>query len=247
MKITDNEPTVQFSAAAYSASEAAKSMAVTVTDRPAGGSWLPCDTTSLAAPRSTEAWTTTSRLPGRSTFAVGKSLAQTLPITLNPDTIADGPKTIDLDLTELDGRQGGHAGLDGRDHQGQRQGRQGPVLGSELFRGGDRGCRDHHRDPIGGTSSEATVHYSTSDGSAAAPTDDTTSASTLTFGLNEKSKTFTVPVVDDGTPDWGAVSVNLLSTRPPTALPSARTPPPHSGSSGSSAEPRRPGRRAPPA
>jgi hypothetical protein len=66
----------------------------------------------------------------------------------------------------------------------------------------------------GGTSSQATVHYSTSDGTATAPGDYTTTAGTLTFGLNEKSKTFTVPVVDNGTPDSGAVSVNLTLDTP---------------------------------
>jgi hypothetical protein len=69
-----------------------------------------------------------------------------------------------------------------------------------------------------GTSSEATVHYATIDadpGSTATPGADYVATSGwLTFGLNERSKTLSVPVIDDGLPNTGAVSVLLALDSP---------------------------------
>ena len=52
-----------------------------------------------------------------------------------------------------------------------------------------------------GTAGEVTVDYATSDGSATAGEDYTPSSNTLTFGPGEASKTFTVPIADDASPE----------------------------------------------
>ena len=49
----------------------------------------------------------------------------------------------------------------------------------------------------GGAASGVTVQYATSDGTAVAGTDYTTTTGTLTFGANEPTKTFTVPILDN--------------------------------------------------
>jgi hypothetical protein len=49
----------------------------------------------------------------------------------------------------------------------------------------------------GPTTGTTTVHYSTSDGTAQAPDDYTSSSGTLTFAPGETSKTFSVPIIDD--------------------------------------------------
>jgi hypothetical protein len=69
----------------------------------------------------------------------------------------------------------------------------------------------------GGTSSEATVDYTTADATGVQGTDYAMSSGTLTFGLNEKVKTFTVPILDDGTPNPGVVKDVLLTLGSPEA------------------------------
>ena len=117
-----------------------------------------------------------------------------------------------------DRRRARHTQRDRRDDQGQRQGRQGPVQRHRLQRGRERRRGDDHRHPERGTSSEATVQKSTSDGSAVAGTDYTATSGTLTFGLRQTSATFTVPVIDDGTPNGGAVSVDFVLDTPDNGL-----------------------------
>jgi hypothetical protein len=217
LHITDNEPTVQFSAAAYGVSEAAKSMMVTV--RRTGPLTAPAtvqyNITGGSAVNGGVDYTLAT--PGTLSFAVGKSVT-TLPIVLNPDTISDGPRTIDLSLTFLSGAQVGTPGatvvtIRDNDKAGTAQFSAASYSVAETA-----GTATITVTRSGGTSSLATVNYSTSDGSAVAPTDYATSAGTLTFGLNEKSKTFPIPVIDNATPDNGAVSVNLTLDTPANGL-----------------------------
>ena len=53
----------------------------------------------------------------------------------------------------------------------------------------------------GGSAGEVTVNYATSDGSATAGQDYTSASGTLTFASGEASKEFTVPIIDDATPE----------------------------------------------
>src|SRR5262249_52240800 len=65
----------------------------------------------------------------------------------------------------------------------------------------------------GGTASGVTVAYATSDGSGEAWTNYLPASGTLTFDDGETSKTFTVPVLDDGLSD-GNKTVNLALSNP---------------------------------
>lgn len=65
----------------------------------------------------------------------------------------------------------------------------------------------------GGTAGTVTVDYATSDGSANAGSDYTAAAGTLTFGPGEASKQFTVPIIDDNTPE-NDETVNLTLSNP---------------------------------
>ena len=63
----------------------------------------------------------------------------------------------------------------------------------------------------GGTSSAATVDYSTTDGTGTQGTDYTTSKGTLTFGSNETTKAFPVPIQDDGIAHAGIIKTVMLT------------------------------------
>ncbi|MDR3634721.1 MAG: Calx-beta domain-containing protein [Isosphaeraceae bacterium] len=68
-------------------------------------------------------------------------------------------------------------------------------------------------DRTGGDFGAVTVQYATSDGTAKAGTDYTATSGTLTFPDGVTSETFTVPILDDQTPD-GTESLNLTLSSP---------------------------------
>src|SRR5262249_21162935 len=65
----------------------------------------------------------------------------------------------------------------------------------------------------GGSSGSVTVNYATSNGTATAGSDYTTTSGTLTFADGETSKTFTVPIIDD-TAVEGNETINLTLSSP---------------------------------
>jgi Pro-kumamolisin, activation domain/Calx-beta domain len=216
LDITDNEPTVQFSTATYKASEAAKAMIVTVkrTGDLTGTATVTYDVTGGTATRDTGSGGDYAIVaPGTLTF-LPKQSVQKIPITLNPDTVSEGTETVELTLSPPTG-----AGL-GAPNQTEVSIKDNDKAGKVQFSATDYSVAENAGIATitvtrsGGTSSEATVQYSTSDGSAAAGTDYTATSGTLTFGLKEKSATFTIPVADDGVPNAGAVSVDLTLDTP---------------------------------
>src|SRR5262249_1536740 len=90
--------------------------------------------------------------------------------------------------------------------------RPGPVLagGSAPLQGPGSACG---MGLSGGLASGVTVGYATSDGSARAWRNYKPTSGTLTFDDGETSRTFTVPILDDGVPG-GNKSLNLTLTRP---------------------------------
>ncbi len=220
LDITDNEPTVQFSTATYKASEAAKSMIVTV--RRAGDltgtAIVSYDVTGGTATRDMGSGGDYSiTAPGTLTFAPKQSL-QKIPIVLSPDTVSEGSETIELALSPPTG-----AGL-GTPSETVVTIRDNDKAGKVQFSATDYSVAENAGlatitvTRSGGTSSEATVQYSTSDGSAVAGTDYAATSGTLTFGLKQTSATLTIPVIDDGTPNGGAVSVDLTLDTPDNGL-----------------------------
>ena len=65
----------------------------------------------------------------------------------------------------------------------------------------------------GGTASGVTVQYATSNGTAIAGSDYMASSGTLTFGAGQTSRTFTVPIIDDGAGE-PTQTVNLTLRNP---------------------------------
>src|SRR5262249_21731759 len=65
----------------------------------------------------------------------------------------------------------------------------------------------------GGTASGVSVHYATADGTAMAGVDYVSASGELSFCYGEGSKTFTVPILDDGIEN-GAKSLTLLLSSP---------------------------------
>jgi hypothetical protein len=65
----------------------------------------------------------------------------------------------------------------------------------------------------GGSNVPVTVHYATSDGSAVAGNDYTATSGTLSFGVGETQKTFTVPILDDQLVE-GNETINLALSAP---------------------------------
>src|SRR5262249_4108331 len=104
LRITDNEPTVQFGAAAYSVSEAAKSTVVTVrrTGPLTAAASVDYDATGGTAVRDTGGGGDYALAGGTLSFAAWQSRT-TFAITLEPDTVVDGAKTIELALSNPTG------------------------------------------------------------------------------------------------------------------------------------------------
>jgi hypothetical protein len=65
----------------------------------------------------------------------------------------------------------------------------------------------------GGSNVPVTVNYATSNGTANAGADYTATSGTLSFGIGETSKTFTVPIIDDALVE-GNETINLTLTGP---------------------------------
>jgi hypothetical protein len=220
LSIRDDESTVQFSAAAYSLTEAATRFVVpvkrtgsladeaTVEYLVFGGSAVP-DTGSggdyVALPQ------------GTLTFAPGQTV-KTFAITLEPDNRADGARTIELALwqpstsvrlgtpsttvvTIKDDDTAGRASFSAESYSATESA---GLVTITVTRSG-------------GSSSQATVHYAIASGASgnpAGPGDFDPASGTLTFGSNERSKTFPVFLHDDGVPNSGAVSVDLTLDSP---------------------------------
>jgi hypothetical protein len=75
----------------------------------------------------------------------------------------------------------------------------------------------------GSTAGDVTVDYATSDGTATAGTDYTAAAGTLTFGVGETVKTFTVPITDDADPE-GVETLNVTLSNPSPSAPTTLGP-----------------------
>jgi hypothetical protein len=156
--------------------------------------------------------------PGTLSFAPGQSL-KTITIILDPDTVGDGNKTVDLTLSGSSG-----AAL-GTPSTTELTIKDNDVAGKVQFSASDYSVSEGDGTATvtvtrtGGTSSEATVVYATADadaGTTAVPgTDYTSSSGTLTFGLKATSATFTIQVLNDGLANAGATKAVVLTLGSP--------------------------------
>jgi hypothetical protein len=216
LTIDDDEPTIQFGAGAYSASEAARS--VTVLVRRTGGVTAPATVayqviggTAVADTGSGGDYVPVT--PTTLSFDAGQA-TKAVTIALEPDTAADGPKTIVLALG------GASGGTLGRPSETTVTIKDNDVAGKAQFSAASYSVAGSSGEAIitvtraGGTASGATVHYATADASAVDGTDYTATSGTLTFGANEKSKTFPVQVTNAGVTDGSAVHLTIALDTP---------------------------------
>jgi hypothetical protein len=211
LNITDNEPTVQFSAPMYRISEASKSLTIMVkrTGSSTGTATVDYAVTGGSAMNGVDY--SLLPAPGTLTFAAGE-VTKTITITIASDTVSEGNETVDLALSNATG--GVQVGTPGitiatiKDND---------VAGKAQF-----SATDYSVDELegtvtitvtrsAGTSSAATVGYATADGTALQGTSYIATSGTLTFAAGQKTATFPITVLDDGVVNGGAVQTVVLT------------------------------------
>jgi hypothetical protein len=211
VEIKDNEPAISFAVAKSTVSEFATN--ATITARRTGSLTLPATVDYAVLPGGTAdpASDYTVASSGTLTFGAGKSTAQ-LVVNITQDTVDEPAETVLLQLSNPSAGYGlgtpstTTLTITDNDVAGKAQFSVAAYSVAE-----DGGSIDITVTRTGGKSSAATVDYATSPGdvSPAAPgVNYGTVGGTLSFGVNETSKTFNVPVLNDG-PGTGNKSVKL--------------------------------------
>ena len=211
--LNDDLPgTLQFSAANYSVSENGGTATITVTRSGGSGDSVSVNySASNGSANSPADYTATS---GTLTFGCNE-MSKTFTVTINDDTIDEADETINLKLTSPT--------------NGATLGSQPTALltiidddpaGTVQFGAGmssvneNAGVATITVTRTGGNASGVTVNYSTSDGTAQAGLDYTTTSGILTFGANVTSLTFTIPITNDSLPEGADETINLTLSSP---------------------------------
>jgi Zn-dependent metalloprotease len=206
LTITDDEPVVTLTSAAYSVAESAASATITVrrngpTTSTATVHYATSDGTATAGSDYAAVGNTLTFNPGV------RQLTFTIPIL--PDTSGEPSETVNIALSSPTGASLGIAAavLTITDND--------PSI---AFSAATYTVKESRTATItvkrtGATTAPASVHYETSPGSATADSDYTTTAGTLNLGVGKASATFTVPILND-TMDEGAETVLLTLSSP---------------------------------
>jgi hypothetical protein len=211
LTIRTADPQVQFSKSELSVSEAASRALITVVRRPPT---KPAVTVEYSSADGTAvAGTDYVSTSGTLTLASGVTTAR-FPVELLHDTAQQGTRTVKLAL-----RNPGNGALLGTPATAVLSIGDVDVAGKVQFAGADFSVSEIG--PLatvtvtrtGGTASGVTVHYATSDGMGRAWRNYQPTSGALSFDEDETSKTFTVPVLDDGVAD-GNKTVNLTLRNP---------------------------------
>jgi hypothetical protein len=203
LNITDNEPVVQFTTAKYTASETATKATITVrrVGSTAGTVFVDYQTSDGTATDTLDYTGTTGTL----TFGPGVA-TRTFAITLLPDTVDEANETVNLTLQNASGIALGTPStavltITDNDTAGKSQFQ---AATFSVLEGVAGGLATITVTRSGGTAGPATVAWATSDGvgpnGALAGVDYTADAGSVTFGVGEKSKTFTVAITDRAGP-----------------------------------------------
>ncbi|MGI8436352.1 MAG: Calx-beta domain-containing protein [Chthoniobacterales bacterium] len=194
--IVDNDtaPTVQFSSATYSVNENAGPATLTVTL--SGASALPASVNYSTADGTATSPADYNAASGTVTFAPGET-SKTVNVTINDDTTFEGNENFSVSLSNPSGATLGSpstATVTIIDDDAAPL-VQFSAANYDVNEGA--GTVTVTVTKTGNTTLPATVSYATSDGTATAPADYTTTAGTLTFAPGDTSKTFTIPIVQD--------------------------------------------------
>jgi len=208
LTITDNEPVVQFSLAAYTVAETAPTVTIAAT-RTGGTAAFTVDyATSNGTATAGSDYTAAS---GTLSFAAGV-MSRTFTIPIANDTLDEASETVNLALSNAVGAFIGPRGaavltITDNDNGGTL------AFGAPVFTVGEAGPLATLTVTRTGTSlaSGVTVDYATSNGTATAGSDYTASSGTLAFAAGETSQTFTVPVADDAAAEGSETVLVTLS------------------------------------
>jgi len=213
LTITDNDKggMLRFSAATYSVNEARGVATIRVVRSGGSASGVTVDyATSDGTATAGVDYTATS---GTLSFGAGvRSQSFTIPIT--NDTLDEPNETVNITLSDptggailgtpstavltiTDNDKGGTLGFSAAKYSVSEAGGSATIT---VMR-------------TGGSASGVTVDYATSDGTAIAGVDYTATFGTLSFDAGELSKSFTIPIVDDGLAE-GNKTVNLTLSNP---------------------------------
>jgi uncharacterized repeat protein (TIGR03803 family) len=207
LNITNEDPSISFSMAAYTAKESAKSLMVTVkrTGNVTGAASVDYATSDGTATAGADYLATSGTL----SFAA-KVTTRTFSVALLPDTLDEGNETIGLTLTNP---VGGVLGQDSATIAITDDDDAGVIeLAAASFSGSETGgVAVVTVKRSGGTASAASIDYATSDGSAQAGADYTATSGTLTFLAGQTSKTFGIPILADGAPEQTETLIVTLS------------------------------------
>jgi hypothetical protein len=210
--ITDDDPPglIDFKSLSYSVSETGGVATITVQRTAGTGGAVSVDyATSDGSAAVGSDYTASS---GTLNWASGDSADKTFTVPVAWDGRGEGPETINLELTNPAGADLGPntaAVINVAD-----DGASGPVqLTASSYSVNEAGgtatiTATRSGGSLGGP---VTVDYATSDGSAATGSDYTATSGTLTFGRNERSKSFTVAIASDASHEDGETFQVTLS------------------------------------
>jgi hypothetical protein len=197
LAITDFEPAFQLSADRYTAAEPAASVGkLTLTVKRTGAPTLPAEVAYATSNGTAKAGEDYAGTTGTLSFLPGQ-VSKIVTLDILPDTV-DEP--IEAFTFGLDNARGATLGtpkaavvsIGDNDVAGTVQ------LGAASYSVGEgAGLATVTVTRTGGTSSEATVAYLTGDDTARAGSDYDAASGTVTFGLGETTRTFTVTIRDD--------------------------------------------------
>jgi glucose/arabinose dehydrogenase len=215
--VSDDVPpppaTLQFSGATYGVSESGPTATITVTRT--GGSSGAVSVNYATSNGTATAGSDYTAASGTLNLADGET-SKTFTVPITNDTAVEGDETVNLTLSNPTGGAtlGGQstATLTIQDDDVAQPG----VLqfGAVNYSANEnQGTATITVTRTGGSNVPVTVHYATSDGTATAGSDYTATSGTLSFGVGETTKTFTVPIINDTTVE-NSETVNLTLTSP---------------------------------
>jgi M6 family metalloprotease-like protein len=206
-------PTVRFSSATYTVSEAGPSATITV--QRVGSSAGTVTVQYATSNGSARVGTDYSAATGVLTFGSGVT-SQTFTVPILDDSAIESTETVDLSLFDPSGATLGSPStavlnVVDNDVPGTL------ALGAATFSvTEDVGSATITVVRTGGAAAGVTVHYATSDGTASAGVHYTATSGTLTFAGGQTSRTFTVPIIDNTIANSARTFTVALSSPGPT-------------------------------
>ncbi len=195
LTLLDNEPSIGFSAAAYTTTEAPKSLVISV--KRTGVLTSPVVVNYTTADGSATQGADYTTASGSLSFTAGVS-TKTFAVPILGDSLDEPNETVLLTLSGAAGLGQSTASLTITDDDVAGQ----IELQAPTFSGGEAGGSALVTvKRSGGSAGGASVQYTTSNGTANAGSDYTTTSGTLSFAAGETTRTFSVPILNDGVPE----------------------------------------------